>query len=315
MSEAILRLSNSEAATFRRCRRKWYLSVYRRLAKRAPDKRGSALSIGNLVHDSLADYYANGNDPVAFAEKAYAEAVKESPGLQTEIEKEKDLTIKMLTGYMEWLQDTGADADLQILGAERMVEVPLDPRAVPGVTLLSKLDAPIQRVSDGAKLALEHKTVTSLDQHDSILRTNTQYLTEHLVRFLDLQQKGASVDEAHADCTGVLLNMLRKVKRTAAAKPPFYDRRDVEHNIIELRNHWKHVLSIALEILNARRMLDSGASHHAVAPPNPTRDCSWDCPFFLVCPMFDDGSRVEDALATMYEERDPLERYANAEEI
>ena len=45
------------------------------------------------------------------------------------------------------------------------------------------------------------------------------------------------------------------------------------------------------------------------AYPNPTRDCSWDCEFFDVCGMFDDGARVEAAINELFEERDPHERY------
>jgi hypothetical protein len=41
-----------------------------------------------------------------------------------------------------------------------------------------------------------------------------------------------------------------------------------------------------------------------------TKDCSWDCDFFNICGMFDDGSRVEDAIADLFEERDPMQRYA-----
>lgn len=305
----LLRLSNSEFKEYERCKRKWYWHTYRRLSPAVEDAPGSNLSIGNIVHDMLAGFYGPEKlDPVAALEADYAAQLSASPAEETEILKEKALTEAMVTGYLEWLEETGADQDLVITGTEQMVEIPL----VEGVNLLSKLDAPVERVSDGAKLALEHKTVTGLDVNLPLLKLDTQLLTEHLVRFLHAMKEGATAEEAYDQCHGVLYNMLKKVKRTSSAKPPFYGREDVPHNINELRNHWRHVVARAAEINETRARLDAGEDMHTACTPNPTRDCTWDCPFFKICVMADDGSDVEGALAAMFVERDPLERYADA---
>lgn len=108
---------------------------------------------------------------------------------------------------------------------------------------------------------------------------------------------------------GALYNMLRRVKRTAAANPPFYDRVEVRHNMLELTNYLRHLVTTTSEILRARAALDDDADHHDVVPPNPTKNCSWDCDFQPICVMFDDGSRVEDAVAALYRTVDPHERY------
>lgn len=308
MSDVLL-LSNSEMQSFRRCHRKWYLGVYRRLSPRVEDLPGTPFSIGNLVHDGLARYYAGEGDPVAFVEATIDEDLGVMPTYADELEKERALVVAMLTGYMEWLEETGADQELTILGVEQMAQAKL----VDGVDLISKLDAPVHRESDGAKLALEHKSVASLTQPLALLKLDTQLLTEHLVRFLHLVEQGASEAEAQEACHGILYNMLRKVKRTASAKPPFYGRVDVPHNIIELRNHWRHCVSVARQIQESTRRLDAGESHHAVCEPNPKRECAWDCPFFKVCPMADDGSDFEGALRDLYVERDPLQRYDGAD--
>lgn len=299
-------------ASFRRCRRKWWLSSYRCLVPRAANAPGSALSIGNLVHDALAAYYGQvETDPVEYARQKVLNAVAENPGYEVELTREWDLVEAMLSGYVEWLEETGEDADLRMMGAERKVEIQM----TEGVTLISKLDAPVERISDGAKLALEHKTVSSLDQPLNLLKIDTQLLTEHLVRFMDAQAKGATPQEAYDECQGILYNMLRKVKRTARAKPPFYGRETVTHNIHELRNHWQHVLEIAREIEKVRTRLDAGEDHHRVVPPSPMGDCKWSCPFFRVCVMFDDNSRVEDALDAMFVVGNPLERYEDTEDL
>lgn len=310
--EGDLRLSNSEMQCFRDCRRKWWLSIYRRLTPIAGEAGpGTNLHIGNTVHEALAHYYAGLGDPVAFAEASYSAEVTTDMMHADAIEKERALVVAMLTGYLEWLGDTGSDGDLQIVGTESTVEVQL----VEGITLLSKLDAPVERVSDGAKLALEHKTVQSIEQPLPLLKLDTQLLTEHLARFLHAKAAGATAEEAYEQCHGILYNMLRKVKRTSTAKPPFYDRIDVPHNIHELRNHWRHVLATARSIQDATARLDAGEDHHTVVPPSPSRECTWKCSMFKVCVMADDGSDFEGALKALYRERDPLERYADAVEL
>jgi hypothetical protein len=313
MTSDELLLSNSEMQTFRRCGRKWYLSTYRRLKPRAINMPGSPFSIGNVVHDSLAAYYdpTVKADPVAFAHGIIDEKRGLNPELGNFQDKEEELIVIMLEGYLEWLEETGADQDLQVIGTETMAEAVL----IPGVKLISKLDAPVTRISDGAKMALEHKTLKSMTVPLPLLKLDTQLLTEHLVRFLHLQEAGATAEEAQEACHGILYNMLRKVKRTASAKPPFYGREDVPHNIHELRAHWRHCVSVALEIQNKRSRLDQGETHHTVCPPSPTRNCTWDCDFFKICVMADDGSDFEGALHDLYEERDPLERYDDAAEL
>ena len=195
----------------------------------------------------------------------------------------------------------------RLISTEGAREVPLDPSndLISDVTVLAKLDARIMREDDGARLALEHKTVGDLSMPLASLQLDTQLLTEHLVEFMALKSEGREADAAQ----GVLYNMLRKVKRTARAKPPFYRRETVQHNVWELRNHWKHVCAIAMAIRSAEQSLAAGADHHFIAPPSPTRDCKWDCEFYGICPMFDDGSDVAAPIADLYETHDPLERY------
>lgn len=309
----LLRLSNSEMQAYQRCRRKWWLDTYRGLEKRADDEAGSPFSIGNLIHDSLACYYdptAKG-DPVAFVKAAIAADLEKSPTQYDALIKEQELCVLMIEGYMEWLAETGEDQDLEILGVETIAEAKL----YDGAHLISKLDAPVRRISDGMRLSLEHKSVASLTAPLPLLKLDQQLLSEHLVRFLHLIEQGATPDEAITNCSGILYNMLRKVKRTAAAKPPFYGREDITHNIYELRNHWKHVVQVAQSIQATRAILDTGADHHTVVPPTPRRECTWDCEFFKVCIMADDGSDFEGAVEALYQKGDPLQRYLGATKL
>lgn len=303
----MIRLTNSEMSQWMMCRRAWYLGTYRAFRPRGVSNVNRPLGIGTRVHDALEKYYQPAGapriDPLAWVEASYDADLEVAIGeAEDELLKEKALVVAMIEGYLQWVEETGVDQDIRVLAPETMVEVPL----IEGATLLSKLDARVERISDGARLALEHKTVGDLKQPLALLPTDRQLLTEHLVEFLDLKARG--LEDKRAD--GVLYNMLRKCKRTATAKPPFYDREDVPHNIHELRNHWRHCARIAKEIIETRAALDAGASHHDFCPPNPTRELSWKAgPFLRYYAMMNDGSDWEAAFAENFEVYDTLERY------
>ena len=65
--------------------------------------------------------------------------------------------------------------------------------------------------------------------------------------------------------------------------------------------------------MRVKTALDEGTHHSQVAYPTPSRDCTWKCPFFAVCPMFDDGSAVEEAIENMFDTGDPYAYYGNDE--
>lgn len=305
-------LSNSEMKEFRRCHRRWYLHSYRRLVPRVEHAAGTPISIGNRVHDALAAYYSPESvDPVAFATAAFEADVAANPTQSDAMIKEQALVVIMLEGYMEWLAETGIDSDLTIIGSEQMAEVKLND----DTALISKLDVVVMRERDGFRGALEHKTVQSLKDPLPTLQIDTQFLTEHLVRYLSLMEQGASSEEAQQACQGVLWNGLRKVKRTGSSKPPYFHREDVRHNVEQLRSHWKHCVAIAQEMAVKVAALDNGVSHHSACVPNATKDCSWDCDFFKVCAMADDGSDFEGALGALFEVGDPLARYLDADKL
>ena len=315
------RLSNSEVSLFKRCRRQWWLAYYRRLGRPEPDY-GKPTGLGTRVHNALAELYKPGEavtteSVLDFMRKEIDRDIERHPSYEDTIRKDGTLALVMMEGYLQWLEEEGLDQDLILVAPEEAVEVPLDDEEVnraahaaglAGVNIISKLDVRVQKESDRSRWNLEHKTVQSLTQPVPLLQTDAQLLTEHLVEFLKL------LEEGHADqrADGVLYNMLRKVKRTANAKPPFYGREEVRHNLEELRAHWRQTRFWALQILDATRQLNEGVHHQDVVPPSRSRDCTWQCPFAQVClaGLFDDGSDVEGALADLYTEVDPLQRYS-----
>lgn len=308
-----LTLTSSTVKEWDRCRRKWWLATYRRLGR--PQEYRSPLSIGNLVHDALAAYYdsvyGSGDVepivPITWVKDRALDQMEQTPEFAEQIAKDAELAGIMVDGYMEWLVETGADANFETVEPERVIRTEL----TDDVELLGKLDGKVL-MRDGWTAFLEHKTVGNFTDLPSYAQIDRQLLTYDLLEYTELLGLNVNAETPPAKplTDGAILNMLRKVKRTARAKPPFYARHQVGHNIHELRSHWQHVVGIAAEMNRAIARLENGESHHLVVPPTPTNDCRWSCQFFTICPLFDDGSDVESVIEFEYEDTDPLARYA-----
>jgi hypothetical protein len=261
------------------------------------------LPLGSRIHAALEGYYTDGRDPVeVHRELAQVDRLKlldEGRDI-TELDNEADLGRIMLEGYMEWIAETGADSDIEVVGAEQFVHADI----LDGVVrLIGKLDLRIKRRTDDVRLFVDFKTAGNFSDFTRMAAQDEQQLMYHL---LEMLQPGE--DER---CDGGMYRLLKKVKRTASARPPFYEQVEVRHNAISVRNFWKRVHGIASDILHARRALDNGGDHQVIAYPTPKRDCSWDCPFVQMCPMVDDGAAWERFLEDHFEEGDHLERYGD----
>lgn len=323
-------LTNSEVAVWNRCRRKWWLAFYRRLIFGQRDYFG-AREIGNRVHRALEGWYVPEGqervDPRDALERAIVDDWTQisrqvhEHGVQgdeeqvlgelaTKFNDAVSLERAMIEGYVEWLQETGEDANLKIEQPEAIIHTPIEGEVAGEhveFVALAKLDVRGTRVTDGTRLFVDHKTVGNFTEPRKVLHMDPQMLHYHLIEWLTM--------EGGQRCDAALYNMLRKVKRTQSAKPPFFERVEVHHNAYEIENYKKRLIGAARDIQRATRELDEGADPMSVAYPNPTKACSWDCDFFMICPMVDDGSRVEDAITTLYHQGDPLARYAKDQEV
>lgn len=301
------KISNSEIGAFKWCRRNWWLTYYRRLGPIRDDPT-SAAGLGTLVHIGLQTYYEAGAETaMAVVSKRAADDVvmfEDTPDRLAAVQKTHELARVMLEGYFEWAEETGADEDLRVVGVEEKVEVPL--AGLPGVSLLAKMDTRVERVSTGERVFVDHKTVQSIGDTERLAYLQPQFRHYHLIEHLKWIADGRPPGSRTG---GVIINMLRKVKRTATAKPPFYGRMEIRHNDEILRRHWEHIITEILEVLDTERALDEGGEHHKLVPPTAGRDCLWRCPFVSLCPMFDDGGDAESMIQLSFAERDPLARY------
>jgi hypothetical protein len=291
-----LLLTSSEMAAWRNCQRGWWLTHYRRLSRR--NEYSSLPSVGNHVHAGLEAWYKGEIDkPSSLVADRAARALAEHPEAAEQISKDAELSTIMLDGYIEWVEEESVDAPYEFVAAEETVVAEVGPYLLRG-----KIDARFRRKYDGALVQLENKTVGNLADHPLWAQQNPQFLSYSLLALLTKQPDERS--------EGVVVNMLRRVKRSARAKPPFYGRHWVPHTQEELRSHYKHVVAVGRQIEHARRLLDEGVSHHYVCPPNFSRNHTWSCSCTALDTMPDDGADLEAYLEDFYEPFDPNARYS-----
>lgn len=301
-----VRLSNSEIQTFKDCRRKWWLQYYRRMQAKNKDFTG-ALALGSRVHEALDQYYSKGVPLL----KAHSDLVAQDRLLleaewrdTSALDTEADLGRIMLEGYLQWVEEEGIDAELEMVSTEEKIIAPLFNGEV---ELQGKLDMRVRRKIDGVRMFRDFKTVGgSLSDFANLAPMNEQILTYMLLESTKENEDNRS--------EGGIFTMLKKVKRTSNARPPFYDQIEVRHNIFTLRSFWNRIHGVIADLMKVRKALDDGENHAYVAYPSPSRDCKWKCPFFSICTMFDDGSSAEQALSEMFEEADPYAYYGNDKE-
>lgn len=316
--DGIRRFSNSEVQSYKRCKRKWFLSYYEKWQPRTVRHVGP-MAIGTRLHKALQYHYQSrvpGNNPIDIRDilellinNDRALLLQDPDTNEDTIDsfaRESDLERIMIAGYVDWLAETGADAHYEVIGAETYQEA--DPMSGAEsfndqpVRIIARIDLRVRQLTNNAILLQDHKTTASFSSLTSQLPMNEQMLWYILIEFINSRD-----NYAH----GALYNMLRRVKRGARAKPPFYMRHSVHHNRHELVAFWHRTIGVIKSILDTEALLDEGANQLRVVYPTPTRDCMWDCPFFKVCKMMDDGSHAREMLSHVFVKGDPLHYYTS----
>lgn len=304
-------ISHSEVQTFKRCRRKWWLGWHRHLRLKHERPVGP-LAIGTWVHEALAAHYTPESPPPmevlaqilertrvemmsVLSEKAEEDADGgfDATALLVQHDRDAELARAMVEGYVQWIEESGADVGLDIVGVEEYIEADIERSTSDGVPvkIIGKLDARMRREHDQVRFFMDHKTVGDFVQPVKTIHMNEQMLHYMLLERMQLHDEPV---------VGALYNMLRKVKRTGNAKPPFYQRVEVRHNPTEIESYARHLDGMITDMLAVEAALNQGADHHAVAWPTPRRDCGFDCEFLPVCNLLDDGSRAEDMIEQLY---------------
>ena len=192
MSDKVVRLSNSEIQTFKDCRRRWWLTYYRRLKPKQQEFTG-ALALGSRIHAALDDYYANGT-PLLQAHTKLVEVDRQL--LESEmrdtyaLDGEAELGRIMLEGYLDWVEENGIDAELEMISTEETITAPLFNGEV---ELTGKLDMRVRRKVDGVRMFRDFKTVGgSLSDFANLAQMNEQILTYMLLEATKTDEKERS---------------------------------------------------------------------------------------------------------------------------
>lgn len=305
----LVEISNSEIQTFKSDKRRWFLGNYLGLTKNEKSEVGP-LPLGTRIHDSLEQYYLTGNNPVDVYNRL--QRVDNARFLETseasledmvkKFNEESELGRIMLEGYMDWMDEENPDANLEVVSAEKKLEyrlVDFDPR----IQLVGKVDLQVRRLEDNTRATLDHKSAVQFTDYHKFA-----HMSEQLMMYTMLERLNPDAENTRVD--GGIYNLLKKVKRTARAKPPFYERIDVRFNKHTMEAFWIRTLGTVRDIMIARDALDNGADHRYICYPNP----SWDwktgsSPFFPVYSMLDDGSQAEAYLEDHFHQVNPNARY------
>jgi RecB family exonuclease len=302
-------LSNSEIQVFKDCRRKWWLNYYRRLQPKQKDYTG-ALALGSRIHEALDQYYSSDGE-IGLLD-AHAALVKSDMDKLVadyrdtfDLEAEAELGRIMLEGYLQWMDEEGIDSNLEKISNEEIITMPLFNGEV---ILQGKLDMRVRRKTDGVRMFRDFKTVGGSFSDFA----NQAQMNEQILTYMMLEHAQNLVPGERSE--GGIFTMLKKVKRTANAKPPFYEQIEVRHNVFTMRSFWQRIHGTIADLMGVKKALDQGADPNYVAYPRPTKDCKWKCQFYNVCPLIDDGSAAEAAIEQMYVVADPYGYYGKDEE-
>lgn len=280
-------VSHSEMGTFKQCRRRWFLQYYLKLHKKYQAPRIAA-DTGSAVHDALHTFYVLGgvhNYDEAFDAAMNALALRRDSDLvrvagddqgTKDTEEIHEVAAIVAEGYFGWLIETGADDHWRVEGTEQKLVVPgpLDSQ------IKGYVDISGTHIPSGDLLVVDTKVVASIDDTIKTLHMNEQGpLYAMLMKMLEPDD-----DRGFR----VVWNMLKRNKHTARAKPPLYQRYELAINPDMLRQFYAQIHGQIQDMLDLEGRLNDGQPHHVVAYPNPTRDCSWQCPYFSLCGAMND---------------------------
>lgn len=294
----MLRASPSEIARFLRCRRSWWLTYHAKwgIDQDVVSPVGAAL-LGTRIHAAMEAYYGYDIEPISALAVIYDNARQRRPEYTPQLTGEQDWATIMVAGYLEWAAENGLDEEHEVIATERELETYILLSNGEMAVVHGKLDQIVRRRLDGAIQLRDWKTVGTLGKADTIVIDPQMRIYSAL---LDVNTDRVRVD-------GALYTMMLRSKRTARASGPFYEQIFIRYNDIEQRNMLTRITGVMDDMDRVIRQLNNGVDHRLVAYPNPIPDrCAWDCPFVQVCPLFDDGSRVEAAMeANFVKDADP----------
>jgi hypothetical protein len=309
----------SERKDFKRCQWRWWQRWRRGLVN---NDVGNALWFGTGIHLALEVYYGPGfrRRPEAalatwdaYCAEDYGRLVRDD--LDTKVPADQ-LGHAML---VEYFRQYGGDPDWYFLAVERSGEVPIVIDGVQVGWYGFTYDGVFRDMRTRKIWLLEHKTATSIrtthlsldDQAGSYLWVAPDdLLAAGLIKpgeqlegiMYNFLRKGMP-DERPCDPDGYRLN--KNGSRSLQQPAPLFQREEVSRTQAE-RQH------------QARRVQDEFRHMQAIRTgqlpllKTPTRDCSWDCPFFNLCELHEANQDWRGYARDAYTVEDPYGNHRKA---
>lgn len=310
----MLTTSYSSIQGFTSCPRSWYLRDLRRLSP-ATDRRSGPLWFGGRIHNAL-EAWCDGttSSPVeawhAICAHEFAIAA-ENEAPTDQLTKDATLGLVMLEGFMEWWPTRGEEQEYEQLAVEEEHHdiLSLDVDDVPvDIRLNGKLDRLLRHRETGDVVVGDWKTTDKLAEtaYNELAQSSQPRIYRALL----------AATRPDLPVTGIRYTMLRKVKRTAAAKPPFYFDLDLTLTAHDVEEHMRRVRTVVRQMLAVKHAVEEGVDHRDVATWNRSWKCTT-CPFKNPCELWQStgAAAAEAMLEDNYVERDPFERYESESEI
>jgi hypothetical protein len=259
----LFKVSHTKMSDFRRCLQRFH---WKYIDKYYPPS-GIGQIRGTAGHAALADWHVN-YDAQASMDKAWG-VWNESYALPAN--EEWDLLYKALLRYYAWSKPRDEKV-LKLLHAEQEFEIEFDISPYVGENtepfLFTGFIDGIVMENDQVWL-LEHKFYKRMDNSplDMDQQVALYLLVSHIMEY---------------QAVGTIYNIIRVADTKVALTEPVVRRR-VFRNKLGLA----HIQTELARQVQAMQQYTQGG----VPYRNPTKDCSWDCPFYVPCQsMSDDGN-------------------------
>jgi hypothetical protein len=297
-------VSQSEAKTWHKCKRSWYLSYIRNF--RAIEMSPGPMSLGQYVHTGMEHIDLDHEDEIGGAEgwKAAIKEMVEADLLKVnelnhpEIHKQHDFAQIIVEGLAEWVIAEGINVGVKVLSREKQIAVDMG-----AYVLMGKLDEMIE-LANGEIMLRDWKTAASFKSIFELSDIDLQFRTYSMM----LQEIYGYENPVQGEWV-----VARKVKRTPRATPPFFDRKRTSYNAFNIEATKRYWDATMYSMMHYIEQYETGNYHvDMLFPPNPSFDCAR-CFHRLICPMMDDGSAWEEFAEAVYEIKSPNERYSDVQ--
>jgi hypothetical protein len=280
-------ITHSDISAFLRCRRKWawgFVDDYR-----THERPVGAAHLGTRVHDAIEAWYINGDDPIEVHDRLVRADITQlettdAPGWEVDqLYTEMIIGRNCITAHQQWLEETGADAEFEVVSVEEKLEAPiLDGKAI----LRGKADVLFRSQNDGRIYVNDLKTTGA---QGSVRETFERSYQAPIYVALAGMREGLTA----ADIGGAFYTVMRKTKNLARATRSTVERFSVPaiHRTAEAR--MAHIEQIATEMIATAEQYRAGAQ--VVAYPSPMESCRW-CEFKQPCELQDENSEAAAAM-------------------